>query len=396
MNIDFSDKIKALPTYPFAEIDATVHRLRAQGIDVIDFGVGDPRVKVSEVIRQALHDYVEQHPDAGYPSYQGSPEYRTAAARWFESRFGVHLDPETEVASSIGSKEAVFNFHHAMVNPGDYVLVPTPGYPPYSRGAAFCGANVYFYPVGPHNDWIPDLSGVPDSVLNKAKLLWLTQPHAPTGKALSMGQMRALLEFAQKWGIVVASDEAYSEIWYTSPPHSMLEVSRDGVIVFQSLSKRSAMTGYRVGFVAGDPRLVSAYKKLKTNIDSGTPDFVQAAAIAALNDQAHVDRMRADYQQKMQVLTRTFDEMGMDTRRPDATIFLWQRVPGGMTGIDFARRLLDPGVAVVVTPGQYLSDPLADGTNQGREYCRFALVPEVHQVEDAARRIKKWWMTIHS
>lgn len=388
MKFQISDKIQSLPTYPFAKIDRIVSGLRKQGLDVIDFGVGDPGVVVPALIRQAMHDYVEANPGAGYPPYQGMPEFKQAVAQWFSKRFGVTLDPETEVASSIGSKEAVFNFHHAIVNPGDYVLVPTPGYPPYSRGASFCGANVWFYPVGPDNGWVPDLSAIPGSVLNKTKLMWITQPHAPTGKALSLVQMKELLDFAQKWGIVLASDEAYSELWYNQPPHSMLELGREGVIVFQSLSKRSAMTGYRVGFVTGDPKLVGAYKKIKTNIDSGTPKFVQAAAIAALGDQGHVDQMRLDYREKMEILVGTFAGLGMETRRPDATIFLWQRVPRGMTGVDFAKRLLAPAVAVVVTPGEYLSDSLADGTNQGVDYCRFALVPTIEAVKKAANRIK--------
>ena len=389
MKIRFSDKIRSLPTYPFAEIEQKVSNLREQGKDVIDFGVGDPDLEVPRLIRRAMHDYVEKNPWAGYPSYQGMRAFRQAAAKWFKQRFGVTLEPETEVASSIGSKEAVFNFHHAIINPGDYVLVPTPGYPPYSRGAGFCGANVYFYPVGPQNGWVPDFSAVPASVLNRTKLLWVCQPHAPTGKSLSLKQLKKIVDFAQKWGIVIASDEAYSEIWYNQPPHSMLEVSRDGVIVFQSLSKRSAMTGYRVGFVVGDERIVGAYKKTKTNIDSGTPEFVQAAAIAALGDETHVDVMRADYQKKMEILTDTFHSMGMEIRRPDATIFLWQKVPEGMTGIEFAQKLLDPDVAVVITPGEYLSDVLADGTNQGTGYCRFALVPTVERVKEAAKRIKK-------
>ena len=388
MKIHLSDKIQALPTYPFAKVDQAVSDLRARGIDVIDFGVGDPDVVVPALIRQAMCDYVDANPRAGYPPYQGTMALKQAVSTWFESRFGVALDPVTEVASSIGSKEAVFNFHHAIVNPGDYVLVPTPGYPPYSRGADFCGANVWFYPVGPDNGWIPDLSKIPDFVLNKAKLMWVTQPHAPTGKALSPAQLREIFDFAQKWGIIVASDEAYSELWYNEPPHSMLEVSRKGVIVFQSLSKRSAMTGYRVGFVVGDQEIVGAYKKIKTNIDSGTPNFIQAAAIAALGDQSHVDEMRLDYQKKMEMLISAFHEMGMETRRPDATIFLWQKVPAGMTGVEFTERLLERDVAVVVTPGEYLSDKLSDGTNQGVDYCRFALVPTVEDVKKAIKRMK--------
>ena len=193
-----SDKINALPVYPFAEIDRTVKRLKSEGADVIDFGVGDPQVDVHPLIRDALISYINGNPQAGYPSYQGSYEYRLAIASWFKQRFGVDLDPETEVASSIGSKEAVFNFHHAVLNAGDYVLVPTPGYPPYSRGAAFCGGRVWFYPVSESNSWLPDFSKVPEFVLNHTKLLWITQPHAPTGKALSIEDMRRILDFSDK------------------------------------------------------------------------------------------------------------------------------------------------------------------------------------------------------
>ena len=386
--VRLSEKLTGIANYPFAEIDKKIQDLHLQGVDVIDMGVGDPiTFEVPQVVRNATIEYIQENPMAGYPSYEGAPWYRQAVAQWFRKRFGVELDPETEVTATIGSKEAIFNFHHALIDPKDIVLCPTPGYPPYHRGAVFAGGEVVFYPVAKENGFFPDFSQIPVSLLNRAKLLWLNHPHSPTGRVLTIGELRQIYTFAQKWGLIIASDEAYSELWYGTPPHSMLEVSKKGVIVFQSLSKRSAMTGYRIGFAAGDPELIAALRKVKTNIDSGAPNFVQAAAVAALQDESHVQAMRKEYLKRIQVLVDMFISLDFPVRRPEATIYLWQEIPKSLGVNAFMKKLLHPDVGVVAIPGYMLSEELVDGTNPGKDFVRFSVKKKKKKTKEAAKRI---------
>ena len=390
MRIVPSDRVQAIGSYAFAEVDRQVENPREKGIEPIDFGVGDPTIPPPDIVREATRRGVEQHKTAGYPSYIGMPEYRLAISDWTRRRFGVDLDPETEITSTIGSKEAVFNFAEGVLNPGDVVIVPTPGYPPYTRGTQFAEGEVYYVPLLPENDYLIDLDAIPDDVARAAKLIWINYPNSPTGTVAPRDFFERVVEFGHENDIVVASDEAYTEIYYTDePPLSMLEVEREGVVVFQSLSKRSAMTGWRVGWVAGDERLVKTFKKVKTNIDSGTPNFVQEGAIAALADEEHVKSSRADYERKRNLLADALVESGLPDCRPDATIYLWQHVPEGYTAVDFATSLLEPDIAVVTTPGAWISDETDGGLNPGEGFVRFALVPSIEATEKAADRIRR-------
>ncbi len=388
MRIIPSDRVQAIGSYAFAEVDRQVENLRDRGIEPIDFGVGDPTIAPPEVAREATREGVEKHKTAGYPSYIGMERYRQAVADWTQDRFGVDLDPESEITSTIGSKEGVFNFAEGFLNPGDVAIVPTPGYPPYTRGTQFAEGEVYYVPILPENDYLIDLDAIPDDVAEAAKIIWVNYPNSPTGNVAPREFFERVVEFGHKNDIIVASDEAYTEIYYTDePPISMLEVERDGVVVFQSLSKRSAMTGWRCGWVAGDERIVDVFKKVKTNIDSGTPNFVQEAAIAALGDEDHVESSRADYHEKRDLLADALVESGLSDCRPDATIYLWQQVPEGYSSVDFATALLDPEIAVVTTPGAWISDETDDGLNPGEGFVRFALVPSIDATRKAAERI---------
>jgi LL-diaminopimelate aminotransferase len=388
MRIIPSDRVQAIGSYAFAEVDRQVENLRDRGIEPIDFGVGDPTIAPPEVAREATREGVEKHKTAGYPSYIGMERYRQAVADWTQDRFGVDLDPESEITSTIGSKEGVFNFAEGFLNPGDVAIVPTPGYPPYTRGTQFAEGEVYYVPILPENDYLIDLDAIPDDVAEAAKIIWVNYPNSPTGNVAPREFFERVVEFGHENDIIVASDEAYTEIYYTDePPISMLEVERDGVVVFQSLSKRSAMTGWRCGWVAGDERIVDVFKKVKTNIDSGTPNFVQEAAIAALGDEDHVESSRADYHEKRDLLADALVESGLPDCRPDATIYLWQQVPEGYSSVDFATELLEPEIAVVTTPGAWISDETDDGLNPGEGFVRFALVPSIDATRKAAERI---------
>jgi LL-diaminopimelate aminotransferase len=390
MHIEPSDRVKSIGTYAFAEVDRQVEKLVAGGIEPIDFGVGDPTIPPPDLVRDATRRGVEKHKCAGYPSYIGMPEYRLAVAEWTSRRFGVDLDPETEITSTVGSKEAVFNFAEGFVNPGDVVIVPCPGYPPYTRGTLFAEGQVYYVPVLPENDYLIDLDDIPEEVARNARLMWINYPNSPTGAVAPREFFERVVEFGRENDILIASDEAYTEIYYTDEaPLSILEVAREGVVAFQSLSKRSAMTGWRVGWVAGDERIVETFKKVKTNIDSGTPNFVQEGAIAALNDEKHVESSRADYHRKRDLLADALVESGLPDCRPEATIYLWQRVPEGYSSVDFATSLLDREIAVVTTPGAWISNETHSGLNPGAGFVRFALVPGVEATEKAADRIRR-------
>lgn len=388
MEIRPSRAIASLPGYPFAEIDEAVRALRGRGVRVIDFGVGDPTDPTPALVREELKAASDRFAASGYPAYEGAEFFREAVAAWFKRRFGVALDPATEVCATIGAKEAVFHFPLTLIDPGDVVLCPSPGYPPYHRGTLFAGGRPYYYPLTPDSGFLPRLDAIPEDVLRRARMVWVNHPNSPTGRVAPDDFWPDFLESARRRDLVVASDEAYSEVWFDRPPRSALEFGREGVLVFQSLSKRSAMTGYRVGFVAGDARLVALFRKLKTNVDSGTPTFVQAAAAAALSDEDHVAAMREAYRRKRDLLVAALRDIGCVVSPPEATLYVWPRVPEGRTGVEFARRLLAPEVAVACTPGAALGEPLADGTHPGDSHVRFALVPAIEDVEDAARRLR--------
>ena len=388
MDIKLSSRIADLGGYAFAEVDNEVAKLKAAGITPIDFGVGDPIDPTPEFIRAALKAGADKHKSSGYPSYTGSPAFLQKVAEWYQARFGVALDPTKELTSTIGSKEAVFHFPLGFIDPGDFVISPTPGYPPYQRGTSFAGGENFLLPLREENGFLPDVTEVSDEVAEKAKIIWICSPSNPTGAVATESFWQELIAWAKRWNIIIASDECYTETYFdeAQKPRSILEFTTENVVAFGSLSKRSNMTGYRVGWVAGDERIVSAFKKVKTNIDSGTPDFVQEAAIAALSDEAHVADMREKYRQRKAVLCEGLRSAGLSVREPEATFYLWQKAPDGITGVEFAKQLLDPKIAVVVTPGAWISDTVR-GENPGEFYVRFALVPDLETTKEAARRI---------
>ncbi|NIT36033.1 MAG: aminotransferase class I/II-fold pyridoxal phosphate-dependent enzyme [candidate division Zixibacteria bacterium] len=386
MEIRISQRVAATPPYPFAEIDAKVRALRERGVDVVDFGVGDPTSPTPDFVVAAVAEAARARATAGYPAYEGDPDYRAAAAEYIRREFGVALDPDREVASTAGSKEAVFHFPLGFVDGGDVVICPTPGYPPYKNGTRFAGGVPYFVPLLEENDFLIDYDAIPEDVCRRAKVIWTNYPNSPTGKVAPGEWLEGLLKWARQYGIIVAADEGcYHEVYFGKRPASVLEVGREGVIVFYSLSKRNNMTCYRVGFVAGDERIISVYKKVKTNVDSGTPTFIQDAAAAALRDRDHAAQMREEYRAKRRVMLTALANAALPPCQSEATFYLWQKAPAGMSGVDLAGKLLEIGV--VTTPGEWITDATAEGVNPGRDFVRFALVPPAVQVEAAAARL---------
>jgi LL-diaminopimelate aminotransferase len=378
-----ADRVRSLPAYPFAVIDEKVNELRRRGVRPADFGVGDPTVPTPALVRERLKTAVDERADSGYPSYVGSGEFRGAAGAWIERTFGVTLDPATQVTSTIGAKEGIFHFPLAFVEPGDVVLCPSPGYPPYSRGTLFAGARPYFFPLLKENGYLPDLAAIPEEVVRRARILWLCYPNAPAGALAPRRFLSEAADWGRERGILVVNDEAYTDIWFEEKPRSILECGTDGVVSFFSLSKRSAMTGWRVGFTAGDPRAIGAFRKVKTNIDSGTPTFIQDAAIAALADEEHVEAMRREYRMKRDLLAAAFSDLGFEACAPAGTIHYWQRLPEGLDPVAFAERLLDPEIAVVCTPGPWVAEECDGGVKPGARYVRFAMVASLDDTRRA-------------
>ncbi len=358
-------------------------------MSVLDFGVGDPRAPTPTLVRERGKSAIDEHATTGYPSYVGALSFRKAAAEWIGRRFGVTLDPAKHVTATIGSKEAVFHLPLAFVDPGDVVVSPNPGYPPYTRGTLFAGGVNHTYPLRAEAGFLPDLGAVPESVWAKTKMLWVCYPNSPTGAVATLEHFREWAAFCRKRGILLVSDEAYSEMYFTKDaPPSALQAGLESVLSVFSMSKRSAMTGWRVGFVAGDEQAVSLFKKIKTNIDSGTPSFIQDASVAALSDEAHVKEMRDEYRMKRDIVCRAFTKLGLPDCTPASTMYVWQQGPRGVSAVEFAKRLLAPEIAIVATPGTWLSSP-QDGVDPGEGRVRLALVPSVAECEEAARRLAR-------
>ena len=355
-------------TYPFVRLGDAAREVEARGIEVIDFGTGDPNEPTDPRIRAALRDAVEER--MGYPLAVGLPELRGAIAAWATRRFGARLDPETEIVPTLGSKEAIFSFAQVVVDVAsgkDTVLFTEPGYPVYERGATFAGARPRALPLLEQNGFLPDVGAVDEGTWSRTALVWVNYPNNPTCATAPAEFFHRLAVLARDHGFVLASDEAYSEIWFDSPPTSALELGDlTHVVVFNTLSKRSSMTGYRSGFVAGDPELVAALKRFRPTVGTAPQEFVQRASVVAWNDEGHVAEARERYAHKRALFLELFERKGVRVAGADATIYLWVAVPGDERSEAFAERLLEHGV--LVAPGSYLGP-------SGEGYVRLALVP---------------------
>ena len=364
-----SPVLAAQATYPFVRLDEAKQRALAGGAELVDFGMGDPRERTDPRIEQALIDALPA--TEGYPRARGLPELRDAIARWCERRFGVRLDAEREVIPTFGSKEAIFSFAQVLVDPGSekrVVLVTDPGYPVPERGGAFAHAEIVRLPLLEENGFLPDLDAIEESVLRRTAIFWVNYPNNPTGATAPLAFYERLADLAAEHDFVLASDEAYTELWFDEPPPSALQVRGSGarIAVFNSLSKRSSMTGYRSAFVAGDEEIVAALAAFRPTSGTAPQEFVQRASVVAWEDETHVEAGRARYARKRELLLGVLARKGLRVPGSAATMFLWTAVPDGLTSEAFAERLLEGGV--VVTPGAYLGEA-------GEGYVRFARVP---------------------
>ena len=356
-----------MAAYPFVRLEEEKRRLLAAGVDVIDFGKGDPNEPTDPMIRQALVDALPER--APYPLAQGLPELRGAVAGWLERRFGVAVDPDTEIVPTYGSKEAIFSLPQVLDVGGQVVAFGEPAYPVYERGAVFAGASVRTLPLRRENGFLPDLGELDDDVA----LVWVNYPHNPTGAIAPLEFYEELAEAAERHDFVIASDEAYSELWFDERPASALQVAdRSRVVAFHTLSKRSSMTGYRSGFVAAPPEIVAALKSYRPTVGTAPQEFVQRASVVAWNDERHVEETRARYRAKRDVLIPVMQERGWEIVASEATMYLW------VVGPD-ADALLERGV--IVSPGEMFGP-------SGAGYVRFALVPTLEECGRAAEIIR--------
>jgi acetylornithine aminotransferase len=361
--------------YPFVRLDRWRAEARGRGLDVIDFGVGDPREVTPAFIREALVGAIEER--SSYPRAAGLPELRRAIAGWIDRRFGVAVDADAEIVPTLGSKEAIFSFAHLAVGGRTLVAVPEPAYPVYERGAAAAGGTVVPVPLSEENGWLPDLAAF--DRWDEICVFWTCYPNNPTGATAPLGFYEELAELARAHGFLLCSDEAYSELWFDEPPASALQVSdREHVVVFNTLSKRSSMTGYRSGFVCAPRDVADELRAFRPSTGTAPQEFVQRASVAAWADEDHVAAVRDLYRRKRDTILPVLEAKGLRRAGGDATFFLWIDVDGPSE--EFALELLASGI--VVSPGSFFG-PAGEG------YVRFALVPTQAECERAAAILER-------
>jgi len=373
--MQLSPVLSELAQYPFARLDDWKAEAVAAGVDLIDFGMGDPREVTPAFIREALATSIE--PVSSYPRATGLPELRAAIAGWIDRRFGVQVDPATEIVPTLGSKEAIFSFAQVVLGERRLVAIPEPAYPVYERGALFAGGDVLTVPLSEEHGWLPDLDAF--DAWDEIAMFWVCYPNNPTGAVAPLSFYEELAARAREHGFVLCSDEAYSELWFDAPPVSALQVAdRTNVAVFNTLSKRSSMTGYRSGFVSAPRDVCDALRAFRPTVGTAPQEFVQRASVAAWSDDAHVEDVRALYRRKRETLLPALEARGLRLAGSEATFYLWCDVGGPSE--EFARRLLDHGI--VVAPGSFFGAA-------GEGYARFALVPTQEQCERAAAILRE-------
>jgi len=385
MDFAFTKRLQELPPYLFLEIDKAKRKARQEGRDIIDLGIGDPDLPTPQFIIEALSKAAIDPANHRYALDQGMPSLRQAISKWYQRRFAIQLDPDTEILPLIGSKEGIAHFPLAFINPGDYALVPDPCYPPYKGGTIFAGGKVCLMPLLAKNGFLPDLNNIPANKLKKAKVLYLNYPNNPTGATCSLEFYRQAVEFCRQNNLILLSDVAYSEIayfGYKTPSVFEVEGAKELAIEFHSLSKTYNMTGWRVGWACGNKSLVAGLAKVKSNLDSGIFSAIQVAATAALEaGDSHIQKMCAIYQERRDCLVDGLNSLGWKVSKPQATFYIWVKIPRARKSIEFASEILEKA-NLVVTPGVGFG-------KCGEGYIRFSLTVKVERIKEALERLKK-------
>jgi LL-diaminopimelate aminotransferase len=377
-------RMSRIPPYLFAEIDKKVAAKRAAGVDVIALDIGDPDTPTSQEIVAAAKVALENGENHRYASYYGMPSLRGAIAAWYQRRFGVDLDPDSEILPTLGSKDAISHLPFALVDPGDIVLVPSPGYPVYLTGTVMADGEPYLMPLTAAAHWLPDLDAVPDSVADRARILWLNYPNNPTAATAPREFYETALAFCRRHGIVLCHDFPYSEVTYRgyrAPSILELPGAKEVAIEFHSLSKTFNMTGWRIGMAVGNAEVLRLLGQVKTNIDSGIFPVVQHAGIAALGGLDN-RALNSVYEARQARALAVLREVGWrDSVAPDATFYLWLPVPDGYTSVSFTGRVLDEA-AVNVTPGNGFGE-------HGEGYFRISLTVPDSRLDEALERLRQ-------
>ncbi len=347
-------RIENLPPYLFVEITKKIAAKRAKGEEVISFAIGDPDIPTPSHIIDKLVQAARDPVNHRYPESDGLPDLRKAVAEWYQKRFGVTLDPDKEVEPLLGAKEGIAHMALCFIDPGDVALVPDPAYPVYAIGTLLAGGESYYLPLTEKNNFLPDYTSIPQDILKKAKLLWINYPNNPTGAIADLDFFKRTVEFARQHNIGVCHDGPYTEVAYDGyKPVSFLQAegAKDVGVEFHSLSKSYNMTGWRIGMVVGNAEMVNALKTVKSNVDSGIPQAIQLAAIAALRGpQDCIEQHNAIYQRRRDLVIDMLNSIGLEAKSPKASLYVWVKVPPGYNSADFATDLLEQ-VGVVVTPG---------------------------------------------
>ena len=379
-----SERLEKIPPYLFAEIDRKIAEARAKGIDIISLGIGDPDKPTLQPVVDEMHKAIDNPKNHDYPPYNGTEQFRTAARNWMKKRFDVELNADTEILANIGSKEAIAHVFFAYVDKGDYTLVPDPGYPVYKNATIFAGGTPYAMPLLEENGFLPDLDKIPEDIARKAKLMFINYPNNPTGATADLEFYKKAVAFCKKYDILLCSDMAYSEMTYDgykAPSVLQVEGAKDVTLEFYSHSKSYNMTGWRVGFVAGNADAIKALGTIKNNIDSGTFKAIQQAASAAFSvEQSYIDKLNGMYQERRDVMVKGLQELGWDIKPTKATFYIWIPTPNGMSSEEFATLMLEKA-NVVVPPG------IGYG-KCGEGYIRIALTKDVEILKKALQRMK--------
>jgi succinyldiaminopimelate transaminase len=382
--VHLSPGLRSSEPYPFEGLDRRKAEAIAAGRPIVDFGVGDPREETPAFIREALKDAIE--PTSSYPRAAGLPELRVAIAAWVERRFGTTLDPEVHILPTLGSKEPIFHLAQALLDPDGgkhLVTVTTPGYTIPERGGRFAGGDVVRLSLAESTGFLPDLDAVDASTWDRTAVLWLNYPNNPTGATAPLTFLRRAADRCRAHDVLLASDEAYSELWFEgAPPASVLQAGDlSNVLAFHTLSKRSSMTGYRSGFVAGDPEMIAALRALRPSVGVTPQEFVQRASVAAWNDEVHVEETRAAYARKRKLFLDLFASHGIRVAGSEATFYLWVVVPDDGPSLDWSLTLLDRA-DVLVAPGSFFGP-------DGEGYVRMAMVPTMGECERAVEALDR-------
>ncbi len=384
--MDFSQRLGKLAPYPFVEISRIIAEKKAAGADVVTFGIGDPDIPTPDPIIDRLLTASKHEPNHRYPETDGLPEFRQAIADWYQNRFSVTLDANSEVLPLIGAKEGIGHAAFCFLDPGDIALIPDPAYPVYGVGTMFAGAESYTMPLTESNNWLPDYNAIPTDIAKKAKIMWLNYPNNPTSAIATEDDFKEAISFCKQYDIALLHDAAYSEIGYEGyRPLSFMEIpgAKEIGIEFHSLSKTYNMTGWRSGMAVGNPDMIKALFQIKANLDSGIPQAVQEMSMQALLDdqkcvQSNIDIYQARRDRVITALTR----MGLEVAVPKASLYIWAPIPDGFTSADFAARLLADN-DIVVTPGSSYG-------KCGEGYIRLSLTTPDEQVEKGCVRLENW------